>query len=412
MRTRKTIGMMLAAAVMSAGMCAGAKEEIVLWTPFTGSDGEILQNLVDEFNAEDPAYEIKNLAMASDDMYTKLPTVIASGKNVPDMGVVHYYKLADFEAKNIIVPVNPCMEQNENLKAENYISDAWNCGSAEDGMQYSVPLDVHGTIVYYNKDLMEKYAPDALSDNMITYEEMLQMGEAAAEDGILAYGGAGFTSEQFYSFLGQAGSGVIKDNAPTIDTQEARDAIAKMQEIYDSGYSTRVGDDNYAMFASGKVIFTPEGTWTVNAFQTDYPELNYGVTNMMSLDGTCYNQMNSHQFVIYNKDEDEETKSEKQKVMADFLEFIRENSDQWAKAGHIPASLEVVNSETFAELPQSFFLSTTEEAATLHINSESNYTYCTDAVGTVLEDILIGNLSVDEGLERAQKEAEDKIAAK
>jgi len=40
----------------------------------------------------------------------------------------------------------------------------------------------------------------------------------------------------------------------------------------------------------------------------------------------------------------------------------------------------------------------------------TNWQYVQDACNGVLEDILRGNLTVDEGLAKAQKEAQDKIA--
>ncbi len=65
-----------------------SENEIEFWNFFTGPDGENMKAMVDGFNATDPAYRIKNVTMASGDLYTKIPTVVNSGKGIPDLTIV------------------------------------------------------------------------------------------------------------------------------------------------------------------------------------------------------------------------------------------------------------------------------------------------------------------------------------
>lgn len=413
MRAKKLIAIlsMLMMASLVLGGC-GAKKEIVFWNPFTGSDGEIIQKFVDDFNETDPEYKIKNITMASDDMYTKIPTVVASGKNMPDMGIVHYYKVEGYRKDSIIVPMDDSIKDQPEIKGENYLPAAWEFGTGDDGKRYALPLDLHGAVGYYNEDLLNKYAPDALDDGKITWEELTAIGDVAKADGITAYGGGAFVTDQFYTFLGQIGGEIIKDGAPNIDSTETRKVIEILQTIYDSGYSTVIGDDNYGRFSNGETIFTPEGTWTVLSWQSDYPELNYKVTGQLCVGDNPYLLMNSHQFVIYNNKSEKDTVREaKQKVMGDFLEYVRLHSDEWAEAGHLPESLEALNSAEFNALPQSVLMRTQEEQESLKMMKDPSWSYVSDALNSVLEDILLGNMDMDEGLAQAQKEAQDKIAA-
>lgn len=407
--------LVLAGLVTSTMFClsgCGKEKEIVFWNPFTGSDGEIIQGLVDEFNETDPEYKIKSITMSADDMYTKIPTVVASGDNMPDMGIVHYYKVAGYREENIIIPIDEYIEEQPEIKEENYLAAAWEFGEGEDGKRYAVPLDLNGTVGYYNEDLLNKYAPEALDDGKITWEEIVAIGEKAQVDGITAYGGGAFTTDQFYTFLGQTGGEIIKDGEPNIDSSESRKVIEIMQSIYDSGYSTLIGDDNYGRFSNGETVFTPEGTWTVLSWKTDYPELNYKVTGQLSVSDIPYNLMSSHQFVVYNNQNDEsEVKEKKQQIIGEFLEFIRQNSDKWAEAGHLPASLEALESAEFMEMPQSVLMKTEEQRESLKLMKDPSWSYVSDALNNVLEDILLENISVDDGLAQAQKEAEDKIEA-
>ena len=402
-------GMLLSMSLLTG---CGQKKEIVFWNPFTGLDGEIVTKMVDEFNATDPEYTITNVPLAAGDIYTKVPLAIQSGEEIPDFGVIHYYMISNWIDQNILLPMDEVIAAHPEIKAENYLQDAWNYGE-RDGSRYALPLDMHGAIGYYNVDLMDKYGPGVMDDGKVTWAEIQEMGERSKADGIAAYGGAAFIGDQFFTFVGQLGGDLVKDGKPNIDSPEAREAIAALSEIYDSGYSTVIGDDNYSMFSSGKVIFTPEGTWTVTGWHNDYPELNYAVAPMLIVGDTPYNYLSSHQLVIYNKDgskEKPEVTEAKRKVIGDFLEFMRTNSDTWATAGHLPASLAATESEDFKALPQSVLMATEENRESLRMIDYTNWQYIQDACNGVLEDILRGNLTVDEGLAKAQKEAVDKIA--
>ena len=43
-------------------------------------------------------------------------------------------------------------------------------------------------VMYYNKDLVDKYIPGALDDGIVTYEEINQAGEKAKADGVYSFG--------------------------------------------------------------------------------------------------------------------------------------------------------------------------------------------------------------------------------
>ena len=85
----KTMVSLLLALLLCIGMVSGASasesEEIVYWNFFTGPDGATMSELVDGFNATNPAYTIKSVTMDSGDLYTKIPTVVATREGKPDV---------------------------------------------------------------------------------------------------------------------------------------------------------------------------------------------------------------------------------------------------------------------------------------------------------------------------------------
>ena len=101
---------------------------------------------------------------------------------------------------------------------------------------------------------------------------------------------------------------------------------------------------------------------------------------------------------------------EKEEVIAQFLEFVRTNSIEWAKAGQIVASKDILESDDYQQYPQSFFTSTPEEEETLYIFDYVYFSYVLEALDVYSTDIAYGELDMDEGLATMQQYVEDKIA--
>ncbi|MNV99048.1 hypothetical protein D3C71_1943660 [compost metagenome] len=107
-----------------------------------------------------------------------------------------------------------------------------------------------------------------------------------------------------------------------------------------------------------------------------------------------------------NKDRSEE----KVAGIGNFLEFIRQNSIEWAKAGQTVASKKVIESPEYKDYMQSFFTSNEKEIESLYIYTYEYYPYIAEAVDTYCGDIVRGNVDIDETLQTMQKFVEDKIA--
>lgn len=95
---------------------------------------------------------------------------------------------------------------------------------------------------------------------------------------------------------------------------------------------TPFGEDGYLMFQSGNVLFSTDGTWSSTAHAT-VEGLNFGVTNVYSPTADKFtNRSSSHLFAMLNN---EARTDEKEQGIGKFLEFIRQNSMEWAKADRL-----------------------------------------------------------------------------
>ncbi|UUX35390.1 extracellular solute-binding protein [Fundicoccus culcitae] len=382
----------------------GNANTITFWNPLTGDDGAYMEALVESYNETDPEFPVESVITS--DMYTKIYTVMNTGKDIPDLTLIHADRVPQFADLNMLESVDMLTAAEPDLNADNYLETAWNAGNYED-VQYTIPLDIHGNVMYYNIDLLEKYdATGFLDDNVVTIDEMnslagqLEEGDYVVNNALIEWVALG-------NVVNLGGDISDADGNPTLNTPEMKEVVENLKSLADNGLLTPYGEDGYAIFQAGNVLFSTDGTWTVTA-HASVEGLNFGLTNIYSVTEDKFtNRSSSHMFALLNN---EERTDEKEVGIAAFLDWMRVNSLEWAEAGQIVASSEVFESEAYQEYPQSFFTSSEEEKEASYIFEYKYYSYIEQALGTVLNDMIYGNIDIDEGLQQAQKQVEDLIA--
>src|SRR5699024_11478294 len=83
----------------------GAAVELACWNGFTGGDGPVMQDLVDEYNAEHENITVKTTVIESDDFYSRLPAALASGDG-PQVAIHHLDSLATSAARGLLRPLD------------------------------------------------------------------------------------------------------------------------------------------------------------------------------------------------------------------------------------------------------------------------------------------------------------------
>ncbi|MEC0306542.1 extracellular solute-binding protein [Paenibacillus lautus] len=393
---------MLAVAVLG-GCGNGDKNTITFWTPLTGDDGAYMDQLVKDYNATNPEYKVKHVITS--DMYTKISTVLNSGKGVPDLSIIHADRVPSFVKQGVLEPMTAVMQAQPELKADNYLPQAWGTGNVE-GTQYTVPLDIHSNAMYYNKNLLKKYNVESfLDDDVVTIDEILSLqgkldeGDYVINDALLGW--------VVLAQIQNLGGDIQQDGKPAVNTEAMKQAFTEIKKISDAGLMTPFGEDGYLMFQAGNVLFSTDGTWSSTAHAT-VDGLDFGVTNIYSTSADKYtNRASSHLFSMLKNDK---RTDEKEQAIGQFLEFIRQNSIEWAKAGQIVASKQVIESPDYKNYIQSFFTSNEKEVESLYIYTYEYYPYVAEAVDTYAADIVRGNVDIDETLATMQKFVEDKIA--
>lgn len=379
-----------------------SQEEIEFWSVFTGPDGANMDAMVEEYNATNPKAKVVHRPIEAGDFYSKVPLMIASGEDIPDLAIMHAERLDLYNDLGILKALDSYIEANDNIKGENYVPSAWEIGNI-DGKQYSVPLDVHSFVTYYNKDLLEKYGPNVLDDGAITFDEVREVSEKAKSDDIIGLG-ITWMRVKALSWYAQLGGKLTEDGVlATLNNDKMAQVFDTVKQFHDAGYTSLDGDDPVQLFQSGQMVFLPEGIWMKNNM-TMVDTLDFGMTHMIQFDPEVKaNWTSSHQMVMF---EHSDVDDEKAKAIMDFVAWIGDNSLEWAKAGQNPASLKILDDPEFKEMKQSFLL---EETDSLVISDYKYFGIAVEALDKVAWDIPFGKIGIKEGLSLVEKEANDRI---
>ncbi|MFJ5714152.1 extracellular solute-binding protein [Neobacillus sp. NPDC093127] len=380
------------------------KKEIVLWTSMTGPDGELVQKNIDQYNATKPDYSVKMVKMEGNAFNNKLATVARSGKGVPDVALIASENVSVYQSQGVLDSWDQYIKGTD-IKGDNYVKAAWDVGSVE-GSQYGLPATMGSWVMYYNKDLVDKYVPGAADDGIITYEEIEKAGAAAAKDGIYAYGFS-WPMQNFSNLYMQMGGKFSKDGKPTIDNETAVAALQEFKKLRDNNWMNKKGEDTTKLFKTGKIIFMPEGTWMLNTMN-EIKDFTWGETFTPQWDAAKIVQgSGADQFALLKSKERSEVKT---KEAVKFIDWLRGNQSEWIKSGANPTALAMLENEDYTKMPQSFLLKTEQGQKAVTIITDPGYSYIFGEVDTNAWDMIQGKLDIKEQLKKIQQTVNDKMA--
>ncbi len=379
-------------------------DEIEFWTVFTGPDGDNMTTMVEAYNATNPEVKVVHRPIEAGDLYTKLPTMAQTGEDIPDLAIIHVERLPLFAEQGLLTPLDDYIAANGNIKEEDYVPAAWQGGNLN-GAQYSIPLDVHSFITYYNKDLLEQYGPNVLDDGAITFDEVEEVSAKASEDGIVGMG-LTWMRVKTLGWYAQLGGELSEDGVnPSFNNDKMEKVFTTVKDLHDKGYTSLDGDDPGQLFKSGQMVFWPEGIWMKNDL-LKIDTLNFGMAHFIQFDPAVRgNWTSSHQMVMIKNPEMTDNRAA---AVLKFVEWVGANSIEWAKAGQNPACLKIMENDEYMEMGQSFLL---EETDSLIIHDYKYYGYAVEALDKIVMEVPFGRMTVEEALTQAQQETADRIQA-
>lgn len=264
-------GIMAASLAAPCSVSAAEKTTLTFWHAMGGTNGEVLQQIVDDFNASQDEIEVKAEYQGTyDDTITKLKAAMQSDSGLPDVCQMYDVGTKFMYDSGAVIPVEDKFESTGYDKSS--VMGVISSYYTVDGKQYSMPFNVSTPMLYYNKDVFEAAGLDPETPPT-TYDEVLEDAKKIVESGAAPVG----YSQAIYGWFFEqqlAGLGVTygnNDNGRTeavtavdFDSNGGGLKVFDMwKKLYDSGcfedYGTTTADTQTAFF-SGQVGMIIEST--------------------------------------------------------------------------------------------------------------------------------------------------------
>ena len=252
---------------------AADKKEVVIWDYFeTDAQKQMMQSLIDEFNASQDEYEASHVYVPFADYEKQLTLGIASGE-LPDLVILDGCGMASFIQLGLFGDI-----PDADINWDEYMEGPME-STMLDGKHYGIPFATNCTALFYNKDLFDAAGIDYPDENT-TWDEFHEMAKALTKDGVSGFGNAATNTDegtfQCLQWLYTAGGSYT-------DIEDGVDAYKLMQEMIEDGSWTKecvnwTQSDVNNNFMAGNLAMQQNGPWQIPGIEANAPDLNYGVT--------------------------------------------------------------------------------------------------------------------------------------
>lgn len=290
---------MLSATAVTAS--AADKKEVVIWDYFeTDAQKEMIQSLLDGFNASQDEYEATHVYVPFSDYEKQLTLGIASGE-LPDLVILDGCSMASFIQLGLFGDIS-----DADINWDEYIEGPLE-STMMDGKHYGIPFATNCTALYYNKDMFDAAGIDYPDENT-TWDEFHEMAKALTKDGVYGFGNAATNTDegtfQCLQWIYTAGGSYT-------DIEDGVDAYKLMQEMIEDGFWTKecvnwTQSDVNNNFMAGNLAMQQNGPWQIPGIEANAPDLNYGVTVLPKKDadsGQATSILGGENMGVVNKDD-------------------------------------------------------------------------------------------------------------
>jgi len=375
------------------------------WNSYTGSDGDILREYVNEFNAVNEYGITVNMDIMPWDTFSqKLPQTISTN-TAPDVVLWGYDGLGAYVSEGAFQSLDDYWEKGNAPKDDFHanILDLYNI----DGVQYEIPFVAFGATYYYwNKDLFSAAGLDPENPGT-TWDEVIENAKKITNASENIYGMAIPTGDYQLTHAMIVGAGYgwydEESNTSNLTRPEVIDVFTRLQNAVQADKVSPMnvtGNEFDTLFANGRIGQYFNGPWLLNALRES--GVNFGVTVLP--EGPV--SMGSTGFAIPS------TVSEEHKLAVyKFIDYMMsaEKVKEWSlKNGFPPVLISVgEDSEILNDTALRAYTEGLSTAKAKYVGSQKVSTISSEVVGPLCEQIYFGNADVAESCEKAAKKMDD-----
>lgn len=385
--------------ILTAGLLAGCakeeqavevkKENITLWYYWSQSyNKKELAYLVDSFNRSQDEIEVTTQYVPDEDFKKRLAYSMADGK-MPDLALVDSSDFQYFHA------MEPFVDLTDEIKGlDEYLPEVKEACTV-DGRIMGLPYGMNCAVLFYNKELLEKYQAKVPA----TWPELYETAVRLSKDAHCGFAMPALASEEsVYCFLPLLWS--MGGDVDNLDSPESREAFHYLRTLTESGAMSRqtinlTAKDLLRQFIEGNIAMMINSTTMVDSIESLNPYLDYGVSSLPTAEGgTEMTVLGGEVFGV--------TKGTHQKAAIEFLKFISNKdrmSEYMERSSYMAPRADVLENQYAENSFKRSMIGMTESARLREFSVE--WPYISQVITDTMEAEIIGEKDETEILQDA-----------
>lgn len=336
-----------------SGRTADGKVLLNFWNGFTGPDGHAMEKMVTRFHKANPDIQVRMQVIPWGTYYDKLTLALAYG-GAPDVFVMHAGRLPEFQAFDTLQPLTEWYASSQPTLSEKYFAPVPWRATFYQGKQYALPLDVHPIGLYYNTRLFKQAGvvnARGQAKPPRTWDEFLaaakRMTKDTNGDGRTDQWGFVFTWQRtnWLTIAGQFGATILSPDG-TQSTLDSPQNLQALQMMHDLIYKHKVapkpeGVDAWLAFRQGKVGMALEGIYMLSSLE-EQKGLEFAAAPVPQFGPVKAAWGGSHLLCMPRG-----ISAQQAQAAWKFMKFLSDDSLIWARAGQVPARVDLQRSPEF-----------------------------------------------------------------
>ena len=258
------------------GDAAKGEAELTFWSYVNPNqhDGQLLMDMVDEFNELHEDIEIKYEYIPHGEIDQQVSVAVAGG-GLPDILMIDNPDHARYASMNVLEDITDKVQ--EWGEGEHYFEGPW-ASTIYEEKNYGVPFTTNALALFVNND---RLAEKGISEVPTTWDELYEVSAQLTEGNTFGFAMSAISGPegmfQFLPFLLSTGA-----NYDQLDDPNAYRAMEFVTKMVDDGYMSREtlnwGQGEVAsQFTAGNAAMMVNGPWMLPQVRNDAPDMDFSI---------------------------------------------------------------------------------------------------------------------------------------
>jgi multiple sugar transport system substrate-binding protein len=231
-----------------------------------------VKEMMAEFEKQNEDIKVNYEAVAYNDYFTKLQTLLASGK-APDTFELNYENFVNYASKGALLDLTEQIAKDKSFNPSVYDKTSYDVFNYK-GKQYGLVESFSNVVLFYNKDLFDK-AEVKYPDESWTWKEELEAAQKLTDESNKIWGSySPIQFWEFYKTIAQNGGSMFNKDMTEV-TINSKENVETLQWMIDKINKHKVtpsdaqmgGQSDGDLFKAGKIAMLRTGIWMFSSFK-------------------------------------------------------------------------------------------------------------------------------------------------